>query len=190
MHLLYRVYPAKKFITEYKYALKIISENNFKIVLDVGCGPGNLAKLLESDIEYVGIDVVIPKIIKPSFNTSFIVADGKFPPLRTEIFDAVFFINSIFYIADHKKEIPSIIRAYDSDYKIIIDIDTSFLHIKLADFIESLGRGKRITREKLVKIFKENNIEPFYYTNGATYTIIIRETQNSNSGMNEQKTHD
>jgi len=136
LSLLYRFWPASPYLPEYRVALTLARKYNCKTVLDVGCGRGNLGKLLVKHRivhRYLGIDVVkLFNVEDP--RTIFINADARDEACVMGRFDCVFFVNSLFYIGfSHLFKYAEL-----GDVVIVIDINPSskYLANKLVDILE------------------------------------------------------
>lgn len=164
--LLYRVYPPCRLLAEYRHALEAAERYKCRRVLDVGCGGGNLAGILlhHGPTEfYVGLDV--NNVFRRRGEASFILSDARWPPVRPRSFDCVFFVNSIFYIGlGALEEYTGIAK-----YVVIVDIDPSYPHVRVADWIEGLGRP---SRSKLVAQLSRKYVI-HEATGGATYRIVL-----------------
>src|SRR6185503_10603173 len=72
-------------------------------VLDVGGGTGQLKNLLRRDVEYVCVDLEMPKLLQlkqRSAATLAFVADGVALPLRSETIDAVLLFAVIHHLPE------------------------------------------------------------------------------------------
>jgi len=171
LRYLYSLYPPVKVVAEYSYSIKLAKKYSCRTVLDVGCGKGNLGKLLLKEFTpdvYVGIDV--EDIFRPDgFNLSFVSADGRYPPVRP-CFDCVFFVNSIFYMGlDALNNYRGM-----SKYIVIVDIDPRYPHIWLVDRLESLGKGMRLSRSELVKELTNFGFQVIEEGGGTTYYVVLK----------------
>jgi len=168
--MLYRFYPSSKWLREYRLASIVGKKYKCEKVLDVGCGKGNLAKVLSGGIslrQYVGVD--IEDIAKSkAFNTLFVVADGRNPPVGC-CFDCTFFVNSIFYIGiDSLKSYAEI-----SKYIIIIDIDPTYPHVWIVDRIESGFKGMRLSKKRLISKLAELGFHIVETGGSSTYYLVL-----------------
>jgi len=134
--LLYRFWPASPRLPEYRVALTLAKKYNCRTVLDVGCGRGNLGKLLVKHriaYRYLGIDIVkLFNVEDP--RTVFVNADARDEVCVVGGFDCVFFVNSLFYIGfSHLFKYAEL-----GDVLIVIDINPSskYLANKLVDILE------------------------------------------------------
>ncbi|MEM4584788.1 MAG: class I SAM-dependent methyltransferase [Ignisphaera sp.] len=171
--IIYKLYPPSKYIPEYALAIDVAKRYNCRNILDVGCGSGNLFKMLSKHLDrYVGIDILdIFKIRDP--RALFIKADGKSPPdwLLKQRFDCVFFINSLFYIS------VDVLGIYGElgRYLVVIDIDPRirYPHIYLLNLLE--GRI-RTTSMKLEEIVRKMGFKIIEKRNGMTYCLVLTRT--------------
>ncbi|MEM1694614.1 MAG: class I SAM-dependent methyltransferase [Ignisphaera sp.] len=173
--IIYRLYPPSRCIPEYALAVNVARKYNCRSVLDIGCGAGNLFKILADSVtieRYVGIDVLdIFRIKNPK--VTFVKADAKHPPnwLLNQRFDCVFFINSLFYIS------VDVLKIYGElgRYLMVIDIDPRirYPHIYLLNLLE--GRI-RTTSMKLEEIVRKMGFKIIEKRNGMTYCLVLTRT--------------
>lgn len=171
LKLLYKLYPAWKVIAEYRYALELAKKYQCRRVLDVGCGRGNLGKVLLEGHPYlqlyVGVDIydIFMEVEDPRIN--FIVLDAKNPPLMNR-FDCIFFVNSVFYIGldslEKYRNLGNLIA--------IVDIDPSYPHIWVVDRFESFFKGMRRSREGLITLLRNKGFDIIEEGGGATYYVV------------------
>jgi len=171
LRILYSLYPASKVLSEYRYAIKLAKKYRCKRVLDVGCGKGNLGRILleETELEtYIGVDVEdIARTTEP--NLLFIVADGRQPLLRC-CFDCVFFVNSLFYIGYNS--LFNYVRL--SKYIIIIDIDPTYPHVWVADRLESGFKGFRMRKKHLINELSKAGFQIVEAGGFSTYYVVVK----------------
>jgi len=177
LSIIYRFWPASTMLPEYKVALNLALKYNCKSILDVGCGAGNLGKiLLERNIvdKYLGLDINnIFKLRDP--RAKFIRCNARNPPPLDDYYDCVFFINSLFYIG---VDYITLYEGYGK-YFIIIDINPSFKYIanKLMDLIE----GKiRLTPDKLKEILKSKGFRIIEEKIGGQYYFVLESSRRNN----------
>lgn len=173
--IIYKLYPPSKYIPEYAIAINVAKRYNCRNVLDVGCGAGNLFKVLVDTVpieRYIGIDILDIFRIK-DHRAIFIKGDAKYPPnwLMNYSFDCVFFINSLFYISTN---IVDLLRIYGElcRYLIIIDLDPriQYIHIYLANLLEG---GIRTTLRKLEETVKRIGFKVIEKKSGSTYYLVL-----------------
>lgn len=166
VRLIYEVYPAVPVFPEYRLARRLAEAYGCRRVLDVGCGRGNLFRILEDLIEeYVGIDISGGFPIK-SHKTRFIIHDARKPILLDGRFNCVFFVNSINYIG-----VESLMNFRNvADVIIIIDIDPRYPHVKILGFLERLRRYRLEELEEHVKRLGFRVVER---CSGSTYALVM-----------------
>ncbi|MCU0343247.1 MAG: class I SAM-dependent methyltransferase, partial [Ignavibacterium sp.] len=97
---------------------KIISTNNYKSILEAGCGTGRWLSSLEGDDKNIfGLDysfdmMKIPKRNKLSFN--FVNADAVQFPFKDNFFNLIFCVNAIHHFPDKGKFIEECKRTLTS----------------------------------------------------------------------------
>lgn len=168
VNLIYRIYPALPWMAEYRLAIEISKKYVCRSVLDVGCGYGNLFKILDSHglvDRYVGIDKhVVPRI--NNGKARFIKHDARHPLNLNEHFDCVFFVNSLFYIGiDAVSHFAGL-----GDITTVIDIDPSRPHIFMTSKLE---RVKRLPLNQLVNILESRGFKILSKKPGTTYAVVL-----------------
>lgn len=168
VNLLYRLYPALPWFAEYSIAVEMARKYVCRSVLDVGCGKGNLFKVLDSYglvDKYVGIDKhKMFKVRSPK--ARFIRHDARKPLPLNERFDCVFFVNSIYYIG-----LESVGNFRDvGDVFVVIDIDPTKLHIFLATMLENV---KRLSLVQLERHITSAGFKVLYKRPGTTYVLVF-----------------
>jgi len=176
LKFLYSIYPALPILSEYRYAANLVKKYKCRNVLDVGCGRGNLYKLLGMSLDtYIGIDVV-DMFRFNGVNSMYVVADGRLLPLRS-CFDCVLFVNSFFYIFHDDYGSLNLYRGL-SKYIVIVDIDPRYPHVWLTDMLESGFKGMRSPKSELVKKLKELGFDVIEAGGGSTYYVVLRNACN------------
>jgi len=162
---LYRFYPARRSFEEYELSYLIQRRFNCRKILDLGCGRGNLAKILGSLSLYVGIDLA--EIFEIEGEREYVRGSMEALPIRDgKSFDCAFFVNSIFY-SDWE---ASMIEAGRVARRIvIIDIDKKYPHIWLLDAIE--GRIRK--RPEEVKKRAEKKFRLIEEKGGTTFALVF-----------------
>lgn len=168
VNILYRIYPALPWFAEYRLAVEIARKYACRSILDVGCGKGNLFKVLNSYglvDRYVGIDKYSSfKIRNPK--ARFIKHDARLPLQLNEHFDCVFFVNSIYYIGlDAINNFRNV-----GDVIAIIDIDPTKPHIFLASKMENV---KRLSLSRLERYIMSAGFKVLYKHPGTTYALVF-----------------
>lgn len=174
MKLLYSLYPATELLSEYRIAVKLVSKYACRKILDIGCGKGNLAKLLANKglegMMYVGMDLDVGKFVRnlPGC-VECVVADANYSPARTEAFDCVLFVNSIFYVG-----LEILGTCNPKNVVIVIDIDPRYPHVWLIDMLESRFAGLRMNKEELVKKLRDMGFDILETGGWATYYVVAK----------------
>jgi len=165
LSVLYRFYPARRSFEEYELSYQIQRRFNCRKILDLGCGRGNLAKILGSLSLYVGIDLA--EIFEIDGEREYVMGSMEALPVRGgKSFDCAFFVNSIFY-SDWE---ASMIEAGRVARRIvIIDIDKKYPHIWLLDAIE--GRIRK--RPEEVKGKAEGKFKLIEEKGGTTFALVF-----------------
>lgn len=172
LKLLYMFYPPWLSFPEYSLARAVAKRYGCREVLDVGCGYGNLFKILEDQlVTYVGIDIENTFRIKNP-KATFVVADALSPPpwILSQRFDCVFFVNSLFYIS------TDALGLYGGlgEYVVVIDIEPKpiYLHAYLFDLLEG---GLRKTVDELVGVAEGMGFQVVdVLRKRATYCLVLR----------------
>jgi len=171
--LIYRFYPALKSLPAYRVAAELVKKYRCRRVLDVGCGRGNLGKILldEGIIErYVGIDLFDPKLFRLSGDprAKYIRADARTDVDPGERFDCVLFVNSLMYIG--LEHLPWYMMF--AERGIIIDITPSikYPHILLVDLME--GRI-RLHPRRLAVLLQQMGFRILDAKYGQQFYIVI-----------------
>lgn len=100
-------YAANYLVEIEKEIKKIITTNNYNIILESGCGTGRwLTSLVENTKKIFGLDfslemMKIPKIEKSYLN--LVNADAVNIPFRDNFFDLIFCVNAIHHFPDNLK---------------------------------------------------------------------------------------
>ncbi|AIY89823.1 methyltransferase [Geoglobus acetivorans] len=107
----YHIFEEKhEFFTRLASDLVEFSGGTFESCLDVGCGTGVLARILD-DCEVVGLDISRKMLEKArEFMIHLVQGDGANLPFRDGSFDAVLFNASIFLIPDAGKALREALR--------------------------------------------------------------------------------
>lgn len=168
INLVYRIYPALPWFAEYRLALEIAKKYNCRSFLDVGCGKGNLFKILDSHglvDKYVCIDKYDMFSVK-SEKARFIKHDARIPLPLNEGFDCVFFVNSIFYMG--LQVLNNFRRA--GDIISIIDIDPKTPHVFMLSKVENL---KRLSLKELEHEVEAMGFKVLRKFKGTTYALVL-----------------
>ena len=175
LEVIYKLYPPSKHISEYAIAIDVAKRYDCRSVLDVGCGAGNLFKVLADAIpieRYVGIDVLDIFNVR-DLRVTFVRGDARCPPswLLEQRFDCVFFVNSLFYISVDVLEIYGELGRY----LMVIDIDPRirYLHIYLANLLEG---GIRTTSMELEETVRRMGFKVVEKRSGMTYCFVLTRT--------------
>lgn len=97
--------------TQAKFLAGFASQNlKDKIVLDLGCGPGEKTRLFCNESQVVGIDITtrITKDQKHKF--TFLLTDATRLPFKEDYFDAVMSFDVVEHMADDKKFVDEAFR--------------------------------------------------------------------------------
>jgi len=169
----YRFYPALRSLPEYRVATELAKRYGCRAVLDVGCGRGNMGKILfdENVIDrYVGIDLYDPKLFRLNGDprARYIRADARTDVDPGEYFDCLFFVNSLIYIG--VEHIAWYMRF--AKYGIVIDTTPSvkYPHVLLVDLLE--GRA-RIHPKKLQKHLLQMGFKILELKYGQQYYVVF-----------------
>lgn len=98
---------------------KIVLSNNYRLILEAGCGTGRWISLLENNNKKIfGLDfslemMKIPKADKPYLN--LVNADAVNIPFKDNIFDLIFCVNAIHHFPDKEKFIGESMRTLTSN---------------------------------------------------------------------------
>lgn len=160
----YRLYPASSIIPEYAIAKKLANKYSCRRIIDVGCGRGSLAKILDYDL-YVGIDlndnfIKMPKALFIKGDASNIAISGQF--------DCAFFVNSLFYLSIEALQKYSQLARY----LIVIDIEKGAKYLPNL-FIDFLEGKKRISSAELKAKAEAMGLKVEEYKTGGQYYIIF-----------------
>jgi len=175
LKILYTMYPAIGLLSEYRLAKQIVNKYGCRRILDIGCGRGNLLRVLEkggAEVDlYVGVDInLFP--FPSTWRGQFVVCDVRRLPVATSRFDCVVFVNSIFYISlGVLKDMEPPRRVF-----VVIDIDPKYPHIRLVDLLESGLRGMRLTKKRLLEWLTKNGFTVVEHGGNATYYIVFSRT--------------
>jgi len=168
--LLYRFWPASPHLPEYRVALNLARKYGCRTVLDVGCGRGNLGKLLIKHgiaRRYLGIDIVkLFNVEDP--RAVFVNADARDEACVMGRFDCVFFVNSLFYIGfSHLFKYAEL-----GDVVIVIDINPSskYLANKLVDILEG---GIRLNPVVVKRELERAGFRILEEKIGAQYYLVV-----------------
>lgn len=164
LKFLYRLYPASPMIPEYAIAKKLANKYSCRRIIDVGCGRGSLAKILDYDL-YVGIDLNDDFIKAPK--ALFIKADANNVAVSGQ-FDCAFFVNSLFYLSIEALQKYSRLARY----LIVIDIEKSAKYLPNL-FIDFLEGNKRIGSAELRAKAEAIGLKAVEYGTGGQYYIVF-----------------
>jgi len=171
LRFIYRFYPALRLLPEYRHAAGIVERYGCRRVLDLGCGRGNLFRVLEARgvrVVYVGVDLLFAEPPGSPY-ALHVVGDARSPPVEVGGFDCALFVNSLFYIGLGVLESlrkPGLLVG-------VVDIDPSYPHVKLADLLESRLKGMRMTRKALVEHLKQRGFRVLEHGGMATYYVVF-----------------
>jgi len=102
-----------------KYLNSIIKDKN-KLILDLGCGSGEIVEDISEVNKVIGIDFVPEFLKKARFDT--IEGDVNNLPLKNNMFDVVLGVNLFQYINDKNKVVDEGYRVLKNGGKIYINI--------------------------------------------------------------------
>jgi ubiquinone/menaquinone biosynthesis C-methylase UbiE len=143
---------------------KIISTNNYKSILEAGCGTGRWLSSLEGDDKNIfGLDysfdmMKIPKRNKLSFN--FVNADAVQFPFKDNFFNLIFCVNAIHHFPDKGKFIEECKRTLTSKGTIAVfgvdpHIDKDWYVYDYFDSVYENDLKRFPSTDQLIK-FKQN----------------------------------
>ena len=133
-------YAANYLVNIEKELKNLISTNNYKSILEAGCGTGRwIHSIDEKNLNIYGLDysfdmMKIPKAEKSYLN--LINADAVNIPFKDSIFDLIFCVNAIHHFPDKKKFVEESKRTLANKGMLAvfgvdphIDKDLSLIHI-------------------------------------------------------------
>ncbi|MEM3380456.1 MAG: methyltransferase domain-containing protein, partial [Fervidicoccaceae archaeon] len=165
----YRVYPASSKFEEYRISDRIREEFACRKVLDVGCGKGNLGKLLRDLELYVGLD--LSEIFEQDEGREYIRGIMEKLPIREgKIFDCAYFVNSIFYSSNWMNSLFEAERV--SRRLVLIDIDKRYPHIWVLDMLE--GRIRAPPHD--IKRRLEGKMRVLWEKHGTTFALVLEKS--------------
>ncbi|SHI69114.1 Methyltransferase domain-containing protein [Clostridium cavendishii DSM 21758] len=153
---------------------EIVLENNFKCILDIGCGMGvsliNLAKLLPDDVCFVGIDFNESMIKRAKEKleenkslinrVTFVVAEADELPFKSNFFDLVFSECVFNLVEDRNLLINEVNRVLKTDGILVYSDFVAFkdvpVYIKESDSLACGCQSGSITLSHNIEVLENN----------------------------------
>lgn len=147
---------------------KIIADNNFKNVLEAGCGTGRwIQSLYDKKINVFGLDFSFEmlKIQQENYsNLNIINADADFIPFKNNFFDLIFCVNAIHHFPDKLKFIDEAKRTLASNGMLAVigvdpHIDKNWYVYKYFDNVYENDLKRFPSNEHLLKTLSLNGFK-------------------------------
>jgi len=138
---------------EIKDVLRFLNAKPSQLILDVGTGPGRVAREIVSKAKanVIGIDVGVPAFqsaIRKGDRSAyeFVIADGQHMPFRHESFDGIVCIRTLKYFPDYILGISEMVRVLKPGKRVVVDLSNmlgyEIIHRRIT---HALGvRGSRV----------------------------------------------
>jgi ubiquinone/menaquinone biosynthesis C-methylase UbiE len=164
----------------YESVLNKLDELSFNSLLDVGCGTGNLLKLISSkyDIELAGVDLT-PKMlniakIKLEDKADLKIADSEELPFDDNKFDMVICTDSFHHYPHPEKVLAEIKRVLQDNGMLLIADPTAPTPIR-----QMVNLYFKLSRSGDVKVYPESDIRKLLEQTG--FVSIIYEQAGTNA---------
>ena len=133
--------------------------SNFKTVLDLGTGEGNVLQLIADNAKKIGVDSCLSMIInaRKNINADFINCELLYLSLKNQSADIVLLIGVLEYFSKLDPLFCEIYRITKSDARVIISYSPNNIWAFLRQFL-----GHKIyplSLEKIIKIIEKNGFQ-------------------------------
>lgn len=179
---IYSMYPRKC----YGAVIKEIKALQYRNLLDVGCGTGEILNKIATDKNnYYGLDlsekmIEIAKSKKNSKNITYLVGDSEFLPFDNETFDVIICIESFHHYPNPNAVMKEFYRVLNNGG--ILLLCDMYRKAPLRQFynvlmkIVNTGDVKIYTRNEMTEIISKANLklENYYFSTSQTYTCVSK----------------
>lgn len=153
----------------YKRTLDLIGDINANDpILDVGCGDGSLKRLIENDVNYVGLEPVIPD--EESYDFEFVQGWGEYLPFKNNSISECFIYQTLDHCISPEKLIQEAHRVLRTDghlniQQIILKKPTLNFSFNLMDNLRSVRDylSRDISLKSKTNFFSTGNLIDMIY---------------------------
>lgn len=117
---------------QYPIILRMLSLTTKELILDIGCGEGDLVCEIAKQSKCIGVDLVEGKRknIESTKNAEFCVADAEFLPFENNYFDKVVLSSVLQMVKDDRKVLQESHRVLKHNGVMVLCIPLDYLIIK------------------------------------------------------------